>query len=52
MEYISVFISFGLNYDGNTIDPGEVRRVTLTLRVDGDCPALSGFGFDIVIVGS
>lgn len=46
------YMSLTWNYDGNTIDTGQVKRVTLTLSVDGDCPALSGFGFDIVIVGS
>jgi hypothetical protein len=40
------------DYDGSLIQPYEVKAVTLTLNVDPDCPELSSFGFDIVIIGS
>ena len=40
------------DYNGIPIGPGEVRQITLTLSVDTDCPELSNFGFDIVVIGS
>jgi hypothetical protein len=40
------------DYDGVQIQPREIRAVTLTLRVDSNCPELSSFGFNIVIIGS
>jgi hypothetical protein len=46
------YMSLTWNYNGSAIGPGQVREVRLTLNVDSDCPALSGFGFDIVIIGS
>jgi hypothetical protein len=39
------------DYNGVSIQSSEVRRVTLSLIVDPDCPALSSFGFDLVIIG-
>jgi hypothetical protein len=48
----SDYMSLTWNYNNAAINPGEVRQVTLTLSVDGNCPELSGFGFDIVIIGS
>jgi hypothetical protein len=40
------------NYNGASLQPGEVRAVVLTLSVSSNCPELSSFGFDIVIIGS
>lgn len=40
------------DYNGQSIEPGEARPVTLTLSVDSDCPELDSFGFDIIIIGS
>jgi hypothetical protein len=40
------------NYDGSSMQPGQVKAVTITLIVEADCPELSNFGFDIVIIGS
>ena len=38
--------------DGTALTPGEVRRVTLTLNVDSDCPAIDTFCFNVVIFTS
>jgi hypothetical protein len=46
------YMSLSWNYDGSTISPGQEKQVTLTLNVSADCPALSSFGFNIVIIGS
>ena len=40
------------DYDGTPLMSDEVRQITLTLSVDPDCPELSSFGFDIVLIGS
>ena len=40
------------DYNGGLIQSGEVRRVTFTLSVDPDCPELSSFGFDLIVIGS
>ena len=40
------------NYDGSNIQPGQVKTVKITLTVDIDCPELSNFGFDVIIIGS
>ncbi|MFC1803136.1 hypothetical protein ACFL0D_04115 [Thermoproteota archaeon] len=40
------------DYNGAAIQPEQILPVTLTLSVDEDCPELTNFGFDIVIVGS
>jgi hypothetical protein len=40
------------DYDGSQIQPNVVKAVTLNLNVDSDCPELSSFGFDIIIIGS
>ena len=40
------------DYSGSPISSGDVRQITLTLSVDPDCPELSSFGFNIVIIGS
>jgi len=40
------------NYDGTSILPGQVRTINVTLSVSEDCPAMSGFNFNIIIIGS
>ena len=46
------YMSVSWDYGGSVIGPGEVVEVSLELSVDADCPALTSFGFDIVIIGS
>ena len=46
------YMSVSWDYGGSVIEPGEVINVNLVLSVDEYCPALTGFGFDIVIIGS
>jgi hypothetical protein len=46
------YMSVSWDYDGSVIEPGEVVHVNLILSVDANCPGLSSFGFDIVIIGS
>ena len=40
------------DYDGSSIQPGDIVPITLTLSVNQDCEALSSFSFDIIIVAS
>lgn len=46
------YMSVSWDYGGSVISPGGVVEVRLELSVDSDCPALTSFGFDIVIIGS
>jgi hypothetical protein len=46
------YMSVSWDYGGSVIGPGGVVEVSLELSVDADCPALTSFGFDIVIIGS
>jgi hypothetical protein len=46
------YMTLSWDYDGNSISPGQVETVVLTLDVSGSCPPLSGFTFNIVIIGS
>ena len=45
-------LNLSWNYNGVSLQSGEVRAITLTLSVHPDCPELNSFGFDIVIIGS
>lgn len=45
-------IDLSWNNIGTPLQSGEVRNLILTLSVDPDCPELSSFSFDIVIIGS
>ena len=40
------------NYDGSSIAVGEVKRITLSLKVDASCPEINEFNFRIVIIAS
>jgi len=40
------------DYDGTLIHPNQVVKGSLTLQIDQNCPELSQYGFDIIIVGS
>lgn len=46
------YMDLDWDYDNTNLQIGEVRGITLTLDVDADCPAMSGFVFDVVIIGS
>ena len=48
----SDYMSLTWGYDGDTLQPGQSLEVVLTLSVSAECPEMSGFSFDIVIVGS
>ena len=48
----SDYMDLTWNYDGTNITPGQVRTINVTLSVSEDCPAMSGFDFDIIIIGS
>jgi hypothetical protein len=45
-------VSLVWDYDGTTIDPGEVVEIGLTLSVDPNITNITSFNFDIIIVGS
>ena len=40
------------NYNGVAIQPDQVKEITLTLSVNTECPELSNFEFNIVIIGA
>ena len=40
------------DYDGIIIQPNQIVNGSLTLQIDQNCPELSQYGFDIIIVGS
>ena len=40
------------DYDGTLIQPNQVVKGSLILQIDQNCPELSQYGFDIIIVGS
>ena len=46
------FMSLTWNDDGLPISAGKIKELVLTLKIDKDCPEISGFSFDIVIVAS
>lgn len=46
------YMSLSWSYDGSTLQSGQVLEIILTLSVSADCPEMSSFSFDIVIVGS
>ena len=46
------YMELSWDYNGVSISPGEVRSIVLTLLVDSNCPAISSFNFNIIIVGS
>jgi hypothetical protein len=48
----SDYMSLSWDYDGQTLQPGEVVGITLSLDTSASCPEYSNFGFDIVVIGS
>jgi hypothetical protein len=48
----SNYMSLSWNYNGGVLQPGQVMMLRLTLTTSLNCPAISNFGFDIVIIGS
>ena len=46
------YMDLSWNYNGASISPGQVQTVVLTLSVSSNCPAMSGFNFNIIIIGS
>jgi hypothetical protein len=48
----SSYLSLSWSYSGQTISPGASLQVTLTLAVSPSISGVSGYSFDIVIVGS
>ncbi len=49
---VSDYMTFSWDYGGQTLNPGEVVKVTFTLAVSPSIEGIADFGFDIVIVGS
>jgi len=48
----SNYMSLSWDYSGSSIPDGQVRAIVLTLNVSSDCPAMSDFNFNIIIIGS
>ena len=46
------YMDLSWNYDGASISPGQVKTIVLTLSVSSSCPPMSGFNFNIIIIGS
>jgi hypothetical protein len=46
------YMELSWDYDGYTLEPGNVLEVTLTLTVDSSITGIEEFSFDIVITGS
>ena len=45
-------MSLSWNYEGTLIQPGQVSAITLKLNVSADCPEMTGFWFDVIIIAS
>ena len=39
------------DYNGLLLQPNQVLNIDLELEIDQDCPELSQYGFDIIIIG-
>ncbi len=48
----SQYITLSWNYDGHSIDLGEIVEVTINLAVSDSVSGITDFSFDLVIVGS
>jgi len=48
----SSYITLSWDYSGQSISPGEVVPVVLTLSVSGDISGITSFSLDWVIAGS
>jgi len=48
----SDYMTLSWDYGGQSINPDEVVQVTFTLSVDASIDGITGFSFDITIVGS
>lgn len=48
----SSYITLSWDYGGQSISPGDVVPVVLTLSVSEDISGITSFGFDLVITGS
>jgi len=48
----SSYITLSWDYGGQSISPGDVVPVVLTLSVSKDISGITSFGFDLVITGS
>jgi len=48
----SSYISLSWDYGGQSISPGEVVPVVLTLSVSDGISGITSFSFDLVITGS
>jgi len=46
------YMSLAWSYNGVTLQSGQFLEIVLTLSVSAECPEMSSFGFDIVIIGS
>ena len=46
------YMTLSWNYGGQSISPGEVIQVTLTLAVSSDTQGITSFSFDIIITGT
>jgi hypothetical protein len=49
---VSDYMTFGWDYAGQPLSPGEVVEVTFTLAVSPSIDGITSFSFDVVIVGS
>ncbi len=46
------YLTLDWDYSGQTMDPGQVLEITLSLMVDSDCPPTPSFDFQIVLIVS
>jgi len=46
------YMTLTWDYDGSTLQPGEVRTVILTLKVSPDISGVIDFAFDIIITAA
>lgn len=46
------YMTVDWDYDGSTLQPGEVRGVRFTLRVSGSISGITNFEFDLVITAA
>lgn len=46
------YLALAWNYDGETVEPGQVVPVKLTLQVSPSTTGVTDFSFDIVVTAS
>lgn len=48
----TLYMTFGWNLGGQTLNPGQIKQAVFTLQVSASVTGITNFSFDVIIVGT